>query len=515
LIEEERRRLRHRLELQELIHAFSSKMRSQRDLASIARVLTDAVSELTSFRNAFLTVLDEDGRSLRGIGPGGGHRRTYEIGSRLSKYHITSINIDINTHPTYSRALETGEMVYHSTKEDIVSTLHLLTGINPGILEIIRRTTRMNSALTVPLFLGDSTVGRTPLGILAVSSIKSKFDEEDVNVVRILADQASLALHNASLIKRLKAQAIIAKVSETRFRKIIDSAHDMIISYSTNGDVKFANNAFCDSKIYSTKGELVDSPTLDKVHPDDQPKLVEAYLAIKEKRPIFGMEYRIQDSSGEYVTHNLNASVVKAEGEEAGEIVTFIRDVTIERERERQIAKRNQELEILNALITNLTSDLEPDEMINRSLAIIAEFTGADMITLISTTDLEDGRLTIKAHLWLNKDDADFLNANFPRVQETDLFKGSRVFSLSDFSVLPTMFQKWLVRMGVKTLIFVPVTLRGNEVGFVVAAGKEDITLDDEAIAILHAIGDQLGLTIEVAKIIDDGSPRQDSTKEA
>ena len=52
-LEEDRKILKLRLELQRLIYDFSSEMRSKRDVDSIARILVEAVSELTSFRNAF------------------------------------------------------------------------------------------------------------------------------------------------------------------------------------------------------------------------------------------------------------------------------------------------------------------------------------------------------------------------------------------------------------------------------------------------------------------------------
>ncbi|MCK4969112.1 MAG: hypothetical protein KAS77_01240, partial [Thermoplasmata archaeon] len=84
----ERKDLKLRLELQRLVYDFSSQMRSKRDIDSIARILVEAVSELTSFRNVFMTVFEEDGQTLRGV-VGSGHKRTYEIGTRLSKYQIS------------------------------------------------------------------------------------------------------------------------------------------------------------------------------------------------------------------------------------------------------------------------------------------------------------------------------------------------------------------------------------------------------------------------------------------
>ena len=228
IFEKERKQLKRRLELQELVYSFSSRMRAERDPDRIAQVLSDAVAELTSFRNAFLMLLEDDERTLRGV-VASGHKRTFEIGIRLSKYSVKLINADYTTIPGYKQAMDTGEIVIHRTKEDIVNTLAAVTGLNPGIMEIIRRTTRLNMGITVPLFVGQPGTDQVPLGFIAISSIKNTVDEEAVQVVRILSNQASLALFNATLFDRLQRQAERAAASEGRIRRIMDTAHDMII----------------------------------------------------------------------------------------------------------------------------------------------------------------------------------------------------------------------------------------------------------------------------------------------
>lgn len=499
IFDEERRRLKHRLELQELVHSFSNQMRSQRSIDNIGRVLTEAVAELTSFRNALFTVLEEDGRTLIGVTTSG-HKRTLEIGSRLAKSSIKRIHCDLSTVPAYTEALTTGEIIYHRNKEDIVGTLSALTGLNPGILEIIRRTIRMNMALTVPLFIGDRETGIVPLGVMGISSTKTDVDPEDVRVVRILADQASLAIHNVRLFDRVRRQAKRAEVSEGRFRRIMDSAHDMIISYDDTGKVKFANNAIRESRVYSMEGELIDKETLDRVHPDDQVRLVESYLGLHDNQTIRGIEYRIQDTNGDWLTHNINTAIVQDENGGVVEIVAFIRDVTSERHGEREIIRRNKELEILNALITNLTSDIDFKEMVDRSLTLISEFTGADMATFFSKWDPTPGQLNVVSKLWVPDEIAKYLEADFPRIPETTLFKGNEVQILSDMDEIPPDYRHYVESMDIKAIVSIPVMLRGEPIGYVIGGVKGPLILDEEDIAILRAVGDQMGIVFETAR---------------
>ena len=506
IFDEERRRLKHRLELQELVHTFSDQMRSQRSIDNIARVLTDAVVELTSFRNAMLSILEEDGRTLIGVSSSG-HKRTLEIGSRLAKYSIHRIQCDLSTVPAYTEALTTGEIVYHGTKEEIVSTLSALTGLNPGILEIIRRTIRMNLALSVPLYIGDRETGMVPLGVMGISSTKTEVDPEDVRVVQILADQASLAIHNVRLFDRVRRQAKRAEISEGRIRRIMDSAHDMIISYDDSGKVKFANNAIRESRVYSMEGELIDKVTLDRVHPDDQARLVEAYLGLHNNLTIRGMEYRIRDPSGDWLTHNINTAHVQDENGKVVEVVAFIRDVTLERHGEKEIVRRNKELEILNALLTNLTSDISYREMIDRSLSIITEFTGADMASFISMTGPIEGELNAVGHLWVPDELVELMDEQFPMKPETNLFTGTDVQVMTDLDIIPPVYRAQLEKNGIECILSVPVMLKGEVVGYVIGGLKGPLELDEESMAILRAVGDQLGVVFETAKLMLDKEP--------
>jgi PAS domain S-box-containing protein len=331
--------------------------------------------------------------------------------------------------------------------------------------------------------------------------MKDKVDPEDVAVLRILADQASLALLNVRLFERVKRQAKRAEASESRFRRIMDTAHDMIISYDHEGNVVFTNNAFRESNVYTEEGEVIDIQALDKVHPDDQARMAEVYLALQENRPNRGIEYRIRDSNGEWLIHNLNVTVVTNGKGEAEEFVLFIRDVTMDRQREQQVIRRNKELEIFNSLITNLTSDIEYEEMITRSLGIIAEYTGADMLTFISLTEPIPGRLNVISNLWVPPEFESFLSIDLPRSPETELISMPDVQVMSDLSMVPERYRGQLDKYGIQTILSIPVMLRGKAVGYVVAGVKGPIDLDDESTAILHAIGDQLGMVLEIAKL--------------
>jgi PAS domain S-box-containing protein len=498
-IEEERRRLEKRLELQRLVHDFSSRMRSERDQEAICRILTEAVSTLTSFRNAFVLLLDEEGEMLRGLHVSG-HRRTIEIGTRLSRYSFPKIRLPLRDHPAYSRALKDGEVIYHRTREDIVDTLATLSGLNPGILEIIRRTTRMNLGITVPLYVGDRTGGITPLGIMGISSTQTEVDPEEMGVVITLADQASLALLNVQLIARLGKQVERAEESEARIRRLIDNAHDLICVFDTSGRISYSNNAFRDSEL-GVAPEFFSQEAVQGLHPVDQPRVVQMLLDLYGGASVQGFDYRIRGRDGEWRHHNLNAVPVSAEGAEVHEVVCFIRDMTPEKHREEQVIRRNTELEILNNLISNLSSTLNLDEVIASSLSMIADFTGAEALALFVVDGHDDGRLETLGQLWFPKELAERLHLFPEGLGSRGLPSRDRVAVIEDIAVLPPDLATMARGAGITCALTVPVQTHGTFTGYVLAASKSPFVLDDEHMAVLRAVGEQLGLALESSRL--------------
>jgi len=497
--EEERRRLEKRLELQRLVHDFSSRMRSERDTEAICRILTEAVSTLTSFRNAFVLLLDEDGATLRGMHLSG-HRRTIEIGTRLSHYSFPKIRLPLHDHPAYERALTDGEVIYHRTREDIVDTLVTLTGLNPGILEIIRRTSRMNLGITVPLYVGDRKAGITPLGIMAVSSTQSEVDPEEMGVVLTLANQASLALLNVSLFVRLGKQIARAEESEARIRRLIDNAHDLICVFDTSGHISYANNAFRDSELGGAP-EFFAQEAVRRLHAIDQPRVVQMLLDLYSGSSVQGFEYRIRGLDGAWRYHNLNAVPVSAEGSEVRDVVCFIRDMTPEKHREEQVIRRNAELEILNNLISNLSSTLNLDEVIASSLSMIADFTGAEALALFVVDGRDPDRLETLGQLWFPKELAERLHMFPDGLTSLGLPSRERVAIIEDIAVLPAGLATMSKSAGITCALTVPVQTHGTFTGYVLAASKQPFALDDEHMAVLRAVGEQLGVALETSRL--------------
>jgi GAF domain-containing protein len=75
---------------------------------------------------------------------------------------------------------------------------------------------------------------------------------------------------------------------------------------------------------------------------------------------------------------------------------------------------------------------------------------------------------------------------------------------MTDLSQVPPEFSHHLEKYDIKTVISVPVTRLEEPIAYVIAGLKTELVLDEEDRAILRAVGDQLGLVLETARLMRD-----------
>ena len=92
------------------------------------------------------------------------------------------------------------------------------------------------------------------------------------------------------------------------------------------------------------------------------------------------------------------------------------------------------------------------------------------------------------------------MKTDFPKPSESHLLTGNDVRILADMEDVVPDYRQFLFSLGVKTLVYIPVTLRGEPIGYVIGGVKGPLILDEEDMAILRAVGDQMGIVFETAR---------------
>ena len=158
------------------------------------------------------------------------------------------------------------------------------------------------------------------VGVLSVMSYHPyEFDEEDVSILRSIADQVGVALDNARLYEDAKAQS-------SRLRAVLDSSGDAIIATDSHGDISLVNTA-AEALFDLQNGEIIG---LALRHAPLHPRLREGlHNALVSGQANTVYEVTLED--GRFLSVIVSPVFLlpasRAEGEQKGWVIV-IRDVT-------------------------------------------------------------------------------------------------------------------------------------------------------------------------------------------
>jgi PAS domain S-box-containing protein len=114
---------------------------------------------------------------------------------------------------------------------------------DPQAEQLLRLGLRTYAVL--PILTGEHLIGTVSFA----SSRVDRFDPEDLQVMKAVADQVAAALERSSLVEELR-------VSNERFRTLVEQAADAMMVYDTEGRLVDVNPQACDNLGYS-RAELI------------------------------------------------------------------------------------------------------------------------------------------------------------------------------------------------------------------------------------------------------------------
>jgi PAS domain S-box-containing protein len=256
------------------------------------------------------------------------------------------------------------------------------------------------SELSVPIRVGEDIVG-----VLDVQSPHlNAFDENDVMVIEILADQIAVALENARLYQAVERELArrermneALRENEKRFRSITETAGDAIIIFDSQENIFFWNRAAKDIFGYragDTRGRLLDSIMPRRFS-----------RALREE-----MEQVISTGESDLVGKTIEVAGIRKDGSEfplelslatwkIGEETYFTaiaRDVTERRQAEESLERRAVQLALINDISGKIAGVLELDSVLDRAARLVQENFGYHHVALF-VLDRERDELVMRA----------------------------------------------------------------------------------------------------------------------
>ncbi len=146
------------------------------------------------------------------------------------------------------------------------------------------------------------------------------------------------------ITERKKAEEALIE-SEEKYRSLVERANDGICIIQDEL-IKFINSSLVDLWGGSSE-EILETPLINYVHPDEQSKLINYYTRrIKGGYVPSIYESALLQKSGKKVSVELSAGIINYNGKPADMIM--IRDITDRKKAEEDIKNRNKELELFN-----------------------------------------------------------------------------------------------------------------------------------------------------------------------
>jgi predicted ATPase/signal transduction histidine kinase len=396
------------------------------------------------------------------------------------------------------------------------------------------RQRRPRSVLCLPLVKQVNLVG---ILYLENSLAPRVFTPTRLAMLEMLASQAAISLENASLYADLQEENIVRKRAEEELRRSEGFlAQGERIAHTGSWGWHVATGLVYWSKehfrIFDYDPETTKpsySLFIERIHPEDRFSFEETLnRAVRDKRD-FGHDYRIvlPDRSIKFL-RSVGQALVKTSGEL--EFIGTVMDITdskraeemraaMARERELFAQQRATELakanEALRGCLDALASVPELDDFLGQVMAAITRQLGA-VSSLLRVRNFEQNTLPVEL-VFQNDRVMTPDEAKFPETWRTLSLVKQRAATFLDQpstvvrildprSPLPEALRFYLLGLGVKTLLIIPLTLGGQANGQLSFRFTEERDFDPEEFEIARALAIQASLAIHLTQLAKTAS---------
>ncbi len=200
--------------------------------------------------------------------------------------------------------------------------------------------------------------------------------------LRDAAGEVERLLGAVSDITRSKEAEDALRKTVTRFRSLVDSLNDFVLSVDLEGKITFANQAF--NKIFDQRSRTMIGKDLYRYinSEDREPIIKHMQDLIKTNKPIRQHELRLHKPQGDYLWLRVNAEPLFDDAGVMNNVMVVATDVTESKRVERTLQQQNGALTLLEEVTEKVAARMPEQEICERIGSQIPAILGCDAVFL-------------------------------------------------------------------------------------------------------------------------------------
>jgi signal transduction histidine kinase/HAMP domain-containing protein len=330
---------------------------------------------------------------------------------------------------------------------------------------------------------------------------------EEINSLNRELDRRVQERTQDALAAQLQAQAV-----RDDLRAIIDALDDeLIVIKVADFSIELANRAA--QNYTGLIQDIVGRPCYQGCHPElpGAPGDVECPIpVVLQSGETVRVTHVLDGRPGhDPIYREITASPLRDLHGQISRVVELTRDVSEEKKIKESLIRRNQQLSILNAVAATVNQSLKLEDILERALDAVLRLTQVD-VGAVFLIEEQGGEMRLTAYRGLSEEAA--------RVAaDTGLLDGScggvaehgRVVVVPDLSRFHGRRAQSLQQEKLNTLVHVPLTAKGYVLGSMCVGTRQDRDFDGDEQELLKAIGSQIAVAIENARLYEEGQIKE------
>ena len=325
--------------------------------------------------------------------------------------------------------------------------------------------------------------------------------------VRTLRRVERLRSQNEARREELEAALRAARESRERYRDLLHSANDLVQSVAPDGSILYVNRAWRETLGYG-KEELDDISIFDVIHPDSQAHCRAILNRLTEEACDKRVEATFVTKDGESIIVEGN---INCRFEDGVPVATrgIFRDVTERVRAEAVLQRQNRDLAARNAVARALAGAMDLHDRLEK--ALLSTMDALDFAAgLITLTDEGTGKLDLVSYAGLPTSLTESLESGGVEGTLCDVvYRRGEPLSLQDLREGSPVDVDGLLQLGLRSYAGAPIVHKNRVLGTFCLFDRAPRTLSEADHALLNAIGQQIGVAAENARLFHESQRRR------